>query len=380
MHSDLSALSAAADGRPVLEGPVGLVAPLDRRAPLIDRLLAKPRRVLFFGKSMSRTRATGGLVEALEGAGIEVRWVNIAKLRRWIGRKLALRRVAQIYESFAPDLIFVFCRDLPRPVLERFSAVTPVTMWLEEPLDRIDEGYVEYMRHVHAVFMTNPAKLPWLYDRGIRHAAFNLEGFSPTWHYPLETSSRPRRDLAFIGGPGRDGIRAHFLAEIARHFPLQIYGKGWDSWRRHYPILDVRRPVGPRGYRRICATTRILLGINQVNNDPLYFSNRTLLTLACRGFHLTHYVPKLETVFRDSEHLAWYEDVDTCLTRIEHFLTRPGERDRIARQGCELVLRAHQFRHRVEAILARLLPDGEAREPTVDAARSRPMAIDRSAE
>lgn len=335
--------------------------------------------MLFFGKSMSRTRATGGLVEALRGEGLRVRWLNIAKLRRWIGRPLSWRFVERSYESFRPDLIFVFCRDLPRPLLEKFCTRTPVVMWLEEPLERIEEGYVDYMRHLHAVFMTNPARLPWLYDCGIRHAAFNLEGFSPTWHYPLEPRPPIERDLAFIGGPGRDGIRAHFLAAIARQFPLQIYGKGWESWQRHYPALDVRRPVGPRGYRRLCATTRILLGINQINDDPLYFSNRTLLTLACRGFHLTHYVPKLETVFRDGEHLAWFDDVDSCLGRIEHFLARPQECEDIAARGCEAVRREHQFRHRIRAILARLTGEVGV-DPSSDDSDALPMRLGRAAE
>ncbi|MBI5851337.1 MAG: glycosyltransferase family 1 protein [Planctomycetes bacterium] len=339
-----------------VDGSAALVAPLDRRQAIIAPLSRPPRRVLFFGKSMSRTKATAGLVEALLGAGLDVRWVNVAKQRQWLGRTLALRRVTRIFERFAPDLVFVFCRDLPRPLLERIAPRVPVVMWIEEPIERVDEGYAEYMRQVHAVFMTNPARIPWLFDHGIRHVGFTLEGFSPTWHRPL-TADRPlKRNLAFIGGPGRDGLRAHFLAAIAQRHPLEIFGKGWESWRRHYPVLDVRGPVGPRQYQEICATTRIVLGINQINDDPLYFSNRTLFTLACRGFHLTHYVPKLETLFGDGEHLAWFHDVDDCLARIDQYLHLDDERDRIARRGCDLVHREHQFRHRIANILGVLAP------------------------
>lgn len=367
---------------PSIDGTAALAAPLDRRPTRIVPLDTVPRRVLFFGKSMSRTKATAGLVEALTGEGLEVRWVNVAKQRRWLGRSLACRRVTRIFDGFAPDLVFVFCRDLPRPLLERFAPRVPVVMWFEEPIDRIDEGYVEYMRHVHAVFMTNPAKIPWLFDQGIRHVAFTFEGFSPTWHHPVDGPRRQHRDLAFIGGPGRDGLRAHFLAAIARQHPLQIFGKGWESWRRHYPVLDVRGPVGPRSYREICATTRIVLGINQINDDPLYFSNRTLLTLACRGFHLTHYIPKLERVFCDGEHLAWYHDVDDCLARIDRYLGADDERARIAHAGCELVRREHQFQQRIRTILGVLRPE-YARAPLAVPeliVRSRANGTERAAE
>jgi hypothetical protein len=346
----------------VVDSNAALVAPLDRRSPIIAPLGKTPRRMLFFGKSMSRTRATGGLVEAFRDAGLEVEWINIAKSRRWLGKSWAMKRVRARYRRFRPDLIAVFCRDLPRPLLEEFAASTPVVMWLEEALDRIDDGYADYMHFVHAVFMTNPARLPWLYDRGIRQATFALEGFSPTWHHPAPRPQAPVRDLAFIGGPGREGIRAHFLAKIAAKRPLMIFGKGWDSWRRHYPQLDVRRPVGPSGYRRICATTKIVLGINQINDDPLYFSNRTLLTLACRGFHLTHYVPKLESVFQDGRHLAWFHDADHCLERIAHYLERSDDRARIADLGHEEVMARHQFRHRVQVILERLRTGSPSRD------------------
>jgi len=44
------------------------------------------RRVLFFGKSMARTRCSAALVAALREHGLAVRWRNLATLRRWTGR------------------------------------------------------------------------------------------------------------------------------------------------------------------------------------------------------------------------------------------------------------------------------------------------------
>ena len=47
-----------------------------------------------------------------------------------------------------------------------------------------------------------------------------------------------------------------------------------------------------------------------------YFSNRTFLTLAAGGFHLTHYVPGLETMFENHRHLVWYRSDEECLELI----------------------------------------------------------------
>ena len=157
--------------------------------------------------------------------------------------------------------------------------------------------------------------------------------------------------MVFIGGPGVHGQRAEFLARVSEHFETEIYGVGWDEWLPRYPKLRVKPPVKSPGFRHLCATSRIVLGLNQVNNDALYFSNRTWLSLACRGFHLTHYVPGLETVLEDGKHLAWYEDSAECLDKIDAYLKDAPAREQIAEAGCALAHEQHQYYHRMARIL-----------------------------
>lgn len=340
----------------------------DPGAPRLAPLLARaPKRVLFFGKNMSRTRCTGALAEALRRHGLDVKWLNMATLRRWLQRPLAERAARWVHQRFRPDLIFVFCRDLPKHLLEEFGKHTPVVLWVEEPLHDVDAEQVRYFAAASLVCMSNPGKFRWLREQGLSNMAFVMSGFSPTFHHPVEPR-RPIRDLVFIGGPGFSSMRAEFLAEISQHYRTEIFGPKelWASSVARYPQLRVRDAVGAPGYREVCATSRIVLGLNQVNEDPLYFSNRTFLTLACRGFHLTHYVPGLETVFQDGEHLAWYVDPRECLAKIERYLDADAERERIAANGHDLVVARHQYYHRIDQILAMLRGDVPAtKEPVV---------------
>ena len=315
----------------------------NRDLPLAQR----PERVLFFGKSMSRSRCTGGLVDALRRHGTTVRWVNMATLRRWMGREQATRRALAIHARFAPDLIFVFCCDLPVELLERFRVGTPVVQWVEEP--RCTE-MADYMRRVDLVALSNPNNAVALGEHGVRGTMYQMSGFSPRYHFPIGPRV-PRRDVAFIGGPGVHGERVEFLARISEHVETQIFGPGWEPYRAKYPQLRIGGPVKAAGFRRICASSRIVLGLNQCNDQPGYFSNRTFLTLACRAFHLTHYVPGLENVFEDGVHLAWYHDADECVARVGEFLGDHKRRESIASAGHKLVVDRHQYFHRVERIL-----------------------------
>ena len=350
----------AAAARPQLVAAPARLDP-SRRGPV--------RRVLFFGKNMSRTRCSGALVDALREHGVEVRWRNLVTWRRWFGAAAALRLARAEFRRYRPDVVFVFFRDLPPVLAAEFRQDARLVIWCEEALEALDGSIVDYFALADLVCMSNPARFSWLRERGLDNMAFLMSGFSPRYHRPA-TPREPVRDVAFIGGPGRKGQRASFLAEISRRFRTDVFGRHWDRWRRLHPELRMHGPIDNRAYARVCATSRIVLGVNEVNEDLYYFSNRTFLTLACGAFHLTHYVPRLEDVFADGEHLAWYADEADALAKIEHWLGQDSERARIAAGGHAEVMQHHRYYHRVARILHWLeqgLPAGDPLDVSLEA-------------
>lgn len=330
-------------------GDAGLAVPVTAANPASDRLGAV-RRVLFFGKNMSRTRCTGALVEALERHGCEVRWRNLVTMRRWFGQRMANRIARAEFRRFRPDTVFVFHRDLPLLLASEFAASARFVIWCEEALEVLDGSIVDYFRLADIVCMSNPTRFAWLRERGVENLAFLMSGFSPRFHRSAPRQD-PVRDVAFIGGPGRRGQRAEFLARVASQYRTEVFGQHWERWRHMHPELRIHAPVGNRGYAKICATSKIVLGLNEINDDSYYFSNRTFLTMACGAFHLTHYVPRLEDIFRDGEHLVWYRNEDEAMALIAHWLERDEARARIAATGHAEVIQHHQYYHRVARIL-----------------------------
>ncbi|HZN41921.1 MAG TPA: glycosyltransferase [Planctomycetota bacterium] len=326
-----------------------LVLPSITPGPIRARL-GPVRRVLFFGKSMSRTRCTGALVESFRAHGVTVRWRNLATLRRWLGVSMAHRAARAEFRRFRPDVVFVFFRDLPAVLADEFRRDARLVIWCEEALEVFDGSVADYFALADLVCMSNPARFSWLGERGLDNMAFLMSGFSPRFHHPAKVQPF-RRDVAFIGGPGRRGQRASFLAKIGRRFQTEVFGPHWDRWEHVHDGLRIRPPIDNRAYARICASSRIVLGVNEINDDVFYFSNRTFLTLACGAFHLTHYVPKLEQVFKDGEHLVWYRDEDEALDKIAQWLHRDSDRARIAAGGHAEVMQYHQYYHRVARIL-----------------------------
>lgn len=149
--------------------------------------------------------------------------------------------------------------------------------------------------------------------------------------------------------------RYRLLRRVCERFALKIWGPQgdlqtdlrWDaSW---CPII--RWPAYHEELVKICRASDLVLGLNTINSVELYFSNRTFLTLACGGFHLTHYVPGLEQMFENHRHLVWFESDDECLDLIAYYLARPEQRRQIATEGQTWVRQHYGMDKQVDRIL-----------------------------
>ena len=106
---------------------------------------------------MSRTRCTGGLVDALQRHGVEVRWRNLVTLRRWFGHGLANRLARAEFRRFQPDTVFVFFRDLPQLLAAEFHRDARIVIWCEEALETLDGSVVDYFANADVLAMSNPS-------------------------------------------------------------------------------------------------------------------------------------------------------------------------------------------------------------------------------
>jgi Glycosyl transferases group 1 len=224
-----------------------------------------------------------------------------------------------------------------------------VGLWYVDCFDgRVPPEIGRLVPEVDAFFVTARGMVPHYQALGGTPVHWIVEGV----HLPsfpeadVPAAQRPlyHSEVAFVGNllqpPVEDLAlarrRFHLLSAVCERFDLKIWGPQGDTraasvWGDRCPII--RWPAYNEELVKICQSSDIMLGINTINTVPLYFSNRTYLTLASGGFHLTHYVPELEKMFTNGEHLVWYHDDGECLDLIDHYLQRPEERRRIAAAG-----------------------------------------------
>ncbi len=231
-----------------------------------------------------------------------------------------------------------------------------VPSWLARLLPEVD------------VFATTAAGMVPAFERaGARRAIWVPEGVHLPAFKPLR-SGAPfpavyRSDVAFVGNVFQPPVhnpdsalrRWRLLDQLGARFDVAVWGPQTPlGAARHlaYPrVRLVRWPAYNDELVNVCRGSRIVLGINTVNTIERYFSNRTFLTLASGGFHLTHYVPGLEELFVNHRHLVWFHSDEECLELCAHYLGRDTARRRIADAGRAYVRRRWSMRRQAGVLL-----------------------------
>ena len=303
--------------------------------------------------------------------GMQKAYRKVSELRTFDYREIAGRlgveemnkRLVETAREFQPDLIHLGkCEIISGKAIERIK-------------QEIDTCVI----HFYGDF--NPTPQPWVVDIG-RHADVTLfnytderimsayrqagvrhiggfwdAGTDPEIFYPRAVEKTD--EVALMGNNldlQRDGYdkRRLLVEEALEHgYDVHIYGNGWDYLRESgYSNLTLHPFVTEDEFAEACSRTKITLGINGVNDVELYASwRRTINSLACASFHLTHYVPGMERLFSNRENLVWFHSISEAMSLIDYYLSHDTERETIARQGREEVLKNHTWDARIAMML-----------------------------
>ena len=305
-------------------------------------------RIVLFAKSKRRTQTTGSIARGLTAAGHRVLTLHEGKRRRWVGKALARRWTLASVRRFAPDFVFIHAQDVSPATFDALAADHPTVMFTPDCWPSITPDDLGIASRVDLLCTVARGQTDAFEKVGVRRCAYLAEAHDPEVYHPVDPATVPeefRSEVAYIGKHSADSplhrTRGALIAPVAAKFHTRVYGVGWDV----LGLEATRTEVFPEQYRQICTGAQIVLGCDWRHDVEWYFSNRTWFTLGCRGFLITNYAPGLEAIFENHGHLVWYRSVDEALELIEHYRSRPEERDRIAASGHAFVREHRTYTH-----------------------------------
>ena len=240
-----------------------------------------------------------------------------------------------------PDLIIV-CKffEGSTKVVKDLAAVAHTHVWMPDPLSNgATSKVIEHAKVATSSSCTGVGVVDYYRKAGVRNCFHIFEGVDPYYIHPFPPEPLLGCDVAFIGSV-KNPRPAVARAISKAGYSLRVYGDGWGT-----------RNVYDWDFSMVCSSAKIVLGWNEQNDVIGYFSDRTFLTLAAGGLHLTHYVPGIENFFVWGEHLFWFNGISGMLAAIRNIMENYDKYVFMREKGREYVLSKYTWKHSMQRLL-----------------------------
>jgi len=176
-----------------------------------------------------------------------------------------------------------------------------------------------------------------------------LSGVDTERYYPVDVEKQ--FDLLFLGHAATASkTRNDIIVRLNQEFEsMWVGGAWWEPYNLHHHFGGAFK----HDFNEWNSRAKIGLCLVPDHHAVLemYYPYRLVNTMATQTFALATYTPRLEEVFTRKKHLDWYTSYGELVELIHYWLAHDEEREQVARQGREFVLKNLTLKQQVGQIL-----------------------------
>jgi glycosyltransferase involved in cell wall biosynthesis len=197
--------------------------------------------------------------------------------------------------------------------------------------------HTQWAPYFDYVFIAQKEYIPDFQKAGCQNVYWLPLGCDPEIH--SQKTKTKEYDIGFVGT----------LVDRRR---IELTNKLYTEFNLHYEkvFLD--------DMANVFSKSKIVFN-NAIKND---LNMRVFEVMSTGSFLLTDRAVGLEEMFVDGEDLAIYED-ENILEKVKYYLENEEERERIAKRGHQIVLKAHTYEHRCNELIKVCL-EGQINTPS----------------
>jgi len=243
--------------------------------------------------------------------------------------------LASQVKSYDPHIIYInFPRDLDADTIRLMRKVTPNAVFIGDdgdPWPKLQRNRIETARELDIVIAMNDGRFLQDYkDAGIPLCVFVPNLCDPDTDYRYEVGPEWKTDILWTGTAKHHAstdevLREQLVAELARRDNCTLYG------------CFGRPQIGGIDYLYAISGARIGVNVNAANSVRLYHSDRLTHYLSCGTFALAKRVPDTDLLFKDGQHIRYFDTIDEFFNLADWYLNHEQERKKIADAGMKWV-------------------------------------------
>jgi len=239
-------------------------------------------------------------------------------------------------KNYKPDVIYIsFPKMLDAITIKHLRQAAPNAVFIGadgDPWPKLQtDGRMDTAKQLDILMATNDGQ--WLQDyrdAGVPLCVFMPNMCDPDIDHRYEVGPQWQTDILWTGSASHhadtsENLREKLVTELAKRDNCTIYG-------------CLGRPqIGGQDYLYAISGARIGVSANAVNSVRLYHSDRFTHYLACGTFVLAKRVPDTDLLFKDGEHLRYFDTIEEFFDLADWYLGHETERRKIADAGMKHV-------------------------------------------
>lgn len=259
---------------------------------------------------------------------------------RSFSQRLYKRRVDDMLATqtreYEPDLVLVtFARALDADSIRILRGAAPHAVFLgfdDDPWPRLQRNRIETARQLDIVAATNDGE--WLQDyrdAGIRQCAFVPNACDSTVEYRYDVPEKWHSEMLWIGklchhADTSETFRETLVRKLIEGNKAAVYGCSGSP------------QIGGIQFLYAASGARIGVSVNAYKPSIRFaHSDRLVRFLACGTMVLCRRFAGADLLFKDGEHLRYFDEIDEFFELADWYLAHEQERRRIANAGMERV-------------------------------------------
>ena len=242
--------------------------------------------------------------------------------------------LANQLKNYRPDIVYInFPRNFDANTIKRMRQAVPNAVFIGEdgdPWPKLQkDSRIDTAKKLDILIATNDGQFLQDYrDAGVPLCVFMPNMCDPDTDHRYDVGPEWKTDILWTGTTGHkafsgETFRAEFIERLAQQKICTLYG------------CCGRPKIGGIDYLYAISGARIGVSVNAVNSVRLYHSDRITFYLACGTFVLAKRVPDTDLLFKNGEHLRYFDTVDEFFDLARWYLEHEEERKRLADAGMQ---------------------------------------------
>jgi hypothetical protein len=233
-----------------------------------------------------------------------------------------------------------------------------VTHWTGDCRPKVSDYLSSICKATHMSLISSVGQGPLFSDAGaevVRYVQIGLDWDEDVLGLPEWTPPFRVPDVVFIGNyyaqafpEGTKERQEAIDALLKDGIDVGIVGTGWPAG---YPMIGT---CTVKQQHHVWKRAKVAISCNHFNNVDRYYSDRQLIAMASGTPVVCRQVPGLQEEFIDFEDCIFYDRPDNLLWSVKSLLQDPEMRQRIGRNGRQLVMRKHSWFSRVLDLLPKM--------------------------